>query len=93
MDYYVYILANKTNKVLYVGVTNDLKRRVYEHKNNLLDGFTKRYNINKLVYYEQYNDIHLALNREKSVKNLLRVKKESLVNSLNPEWHDLYDEI
>ena len=72
--YYVYILTNKTRSVLYTGVTNNLKRRVYEHKNKLIDGFTKRYNINSLVYYEYTTDILSAITREKSIKNLLRKK-------------------
>ena len=89
--YYVYIATNKTKSVLYTGVTNNLKRRVYEHKNKLIDGFTKRYNINILVYYEEYSDINEAIFREKSIKNLIRVKKESLINETNPEWKDLSD--
>ena len=87
--YYVYILTNKTRSVLYTGVTNNLKRRVYEHKNKLIDGFTKRYNINSLVYYEYTTDILSAITREKSIKNLLRKKKEELISSMNPEWKDL----
>ena len=87
--YYVYILINKTRSVLYTGVTNNLKRRVYEHKNKLIDGFTKRYNINSLVYYEYTTDILSAITREKSIKTLLRKKKEELISSMNPEWKDL----
>ena len=87
--YYVYILANKTNKVLYIGVTNNLERRLYEHKNKLFEGFTKKYNVNKLVYFETTSDINVALNREKALKNLVRRKKDELINASNPEWKDL----
>ncbi len=89
--FFVYIMTNKTKTVLYTGVTNNLKRRVYEHKSKLIDGFTKRYNINILVYYEEYSDINEAIFREKSIKNLIRAKKESLINEINPEWKDLSD--
>ena len=87
--YYVYILTNKTDKVMYVGVTNDLQRRIYEHKNDLVDGFTKRYRIHKLVHYEEYSDIKDAIEREKHLKGLLRIKKNTLVESTNPQWNDL----
>ena len=87
--YYVYILTNKTHSVLYTGVTSDLKRRMYEHKNKLSDGFTKNYNVNILVYFEQTSDVYSAISREKSIKNHLREKKESLINAVNPEWNDL----
>ncbi|MBQ8428650.1 MAG: GIY-YIG nuclease family protein [Clostridia bacterium] len=87
--YYVYILTNKTNTVLYTGVTNNLEKRVYQHKNKMIDGFTKRYNVNKLVYYEITQDINSAIAREKTIKNLLRRKKEDLINGFNPEWKDL----
>ncbi len=87
--YYVYILTNKTNKVLYVGVTNNLERRLYEHKNKIIEGFTKRYNINKLVYFETTSDVNVALNREKTLKNLVRRKKIELINAQNPIWTDL----
>ena len=87
--YFVYILSNKANTVLYVGVTNNLERRVYEHKNKLIDGFTKRYNVNKLVYFETTSDVEEAIKREKALKNLVRRKKEELINSINPEWVDL----
>ena len=70
--YYVYILTNQGNTVLYIGVTNNLERRIYEHKNKLIDGFTKRYNVNKLVYYETTTDVKAAIEREKTLKNLLR---------------------
>jgi putative endonuclease len=91
--YYVYILTNKSNKVMYIGVTNDLQRRLYEHKNSLIDGFTKRYNVHKLVYYENYKNINDAIYREKSLKGLLRIRKNELVETINPEWKDLSCEL
>lgn len=87
--YYVYILTNKSNSVMYIGVTNDLKRRMYEHKNELIDGFTKRYHVHKLVYFEQGKDINSAIAREKNLKGFLRIKKNELVESKNPNWEDL----
>ena len=87
--YYVYILTNKNNTTLYVGVTNDLVRRVYEHKNKLVEGFTKRYNLNKLVYFEQTSDVVSALEREKRLKAGSRKKKIELVEKENSEWLDL----
>ena len=87
--YYVYILTNKNNTTLYVGVTNDLVRRVYEHKNKLVEGFTKRYNLNKLVYVEQTSDVVSALEREKRLKAGSRKKKIELVEKENSEWLDL----
>ena len=87
--YFVYILTNKSNKVMYIGVTNDLRRRLYEHKNELGDGFTKRYHIHKLVYYESYKEIRDAILREKRLKGLLRSRKNELVELTNPEWNDL----
>ncbi len=92
-SYFVYILSNKYNNVLYVGVTNDLIRRVYEHKNKLVEGFTKKYNIIKLVYYEVFDDPYNAILREKTLKGYGRKKKVELINSLNPEWKDLYGEL
>ena len=88
-QYYIYIMTNKTNRVLYTGVTNDLKRRVYEHKEKLVEGFTKRYNISKLVYYEVCEDVENAILREKQIKGWLRRKKIDLIESTNPEWRDL----
>lgn len=88
-NYYVYILTTDNNKVMYIGVTNDLERRVYEHKNKIIKGFTQRYNIQKLVYSEHYPDINAAIAREKQLKGWLRVKKNTLVETLNPEWRDL----
>jgi putative endonuclease len=92
-QYYVYIMTNNRNTVLYVGVTNDLIRRVYEHKEELADGFTKKYNIVKLVYYEVLEDVENAILREKQLKAGSRQKKIQLVNSMNREWRDLYDEL
>ena len=92
-NYYIYLMTNKYNKVLYVGVTNDLIRRVYEHKNKLIDGFTKKYNIVKLVYYEMFDDPSTAIAREKQIKSGSRQKKIDLINSINKDWHDLYDDI
>lgn len=87
--YYIYILTNNTNKVLYVGVTNNLPRRLYEHKNKLIDGFTKRYNLNKLVYFEEYSEIEMAIAREKQLKGWVRRKKNDLIESVNSSWNDL----
>ena len=92
-QYYVYILANKLNTVLYTGITNNIKRRVYEHKNKLVKGFTKTYNVDKLVYYEVFDDPYNAISREKKIKGWIRKKKVELINSFNPTWKDLYDEI
>lgn len=86
-------MTNKNNTVIYTGVTNDLNRRVYEHKEKLVYGFTKKYNVNKLVYFESTNDIYLAIQREKQIKAGSRKKKIELINSINPEWKDLYDDI
>ena len=93
MKYYVYILSNKNNKVLYIGVTNNIIRRIYEHKNKLVEGFTKKYNVHKLVYYEIYENIEEAIKREKELKGWRRSKKEELINSKNKEREDLYEEI
>ena len=87
--YYVYILTNKNNTTLYVGVTNDLVRRVYEHKNKVVEGFTKKYNLTKLVYFEQTSDVVSALEREKRLKAGSRKKKIELVEKENSEWLDL----
>ncbi|HJX60620.1 MAG TPA: GIY-YIG nuclease family protein [Thermodesulfobacteriota bacterium] len=89
--YYVYIMTNRS-KTLYTGVTNDLTRRVYEHKNKMIDGFTKKYNITKLVYFEETNDILSAITREKQIKGWLRSKKIALIGSVNPKWEDLSEE-
>ena len=87
-EYYVYILASRSG-VLYTGVTNDLRRRVWEHKQKLIGGFTKRYNITRLVYYEETPDVKAAIAREKQIKGWLRKKKIALIESLNPGWKDL----
>ena len=92
-SYFVYILSNKSNTVLYTGITNNLKRRVFEHKQKIVEGFTKKYNVDKLVYFEVYNDPQSAIEREKQIKNLLRKKKELLINKENSEWYDLYDKL
>ena len=87
--YYIYIMTTVTNSVLYIGVTNNLKRRVYEHKNEKIEGFTRKYHIHKLVYYEVYTDPYTAISREKQLKRWRREKKNILINSKNPEWTDL----
>jgi putative endonuclease len=92
-QYYIYIMTNTHNTVLYAGVTNNLVRRVYEHKNGLGGIFTKKYNIQKLVYYEVGDDVNAVIAREKQIKGGSRKKKVELINSLNPEWKDLYAEI
>ena len=90
--YFVYIMTNWNDKVMYVGMTNNIVRRVYEHKNKLIDGFTKRYNIIKLVYYETFQDVRLAIEREKQIKKWRREKKNNLVNTMNPKWRDLSED-
>ena len=89
-QYYTYILTNLNNTVLYTGVTNDLVRRVFEHKKKIIKGFTSRYNVNKLVYFELFDLIDLAIKREKQIKGYSRIKKDNLINSINPRWNDLY---
>ena len=91
--YFVYLMTNKNNAVIYTGVTNDLNRRVFEHKEKLVAGFTKKYNVNKLVYFESTNDVYSAIQREKQIKAGSRKKKIDLINSINPEWKDLHNEI
>jgi len=86
-------MTNKNNTVLYTGVTNDLKRRVYEHKEKIGCNFTKRYNINKLVYYEIFDKIENAIIREKQIKDGSRNKKKELINHINPKWNDLYNQL
>src|SRR4030042_5921500 len=91
--YYVYLMTNPRDTVLYTSVTNDLKRRCFEHKEKLVKGFTAKYNIVKLVYYEVFEDTTNAISREKQLKAGSRQKKNELVNSVNKEWRDLYEEI
>jgi putative endonuclease len=79
--------------VIYIGVTNDLNRRLYEHKNKIIQGFTQKYNLNKLVYFEETNDINAAIQREKEIKKWRREKKDKLVNQLNPNWIDLSEQV
>lgn len=90
--YYVYILTNWNNKVLYTGITNNLERRLYEHKNKLAEGFTSKYNVNKLVYFDFTSDVNSAIRREKEIKGWSRQKKIQLIESVNPEWEDLSKE-
>jgi len=90
-QYYVYIMTNKS-KTLYIGVTDNLERRVYEHKNKLIEGFTKKYNMIKPVYYETTNDVRSAIEREKQIKGWLRRKKIALIEAMNPKWADLSEE-
>jgi putative endonuclease len=91
--YYVYILASKIGGTIYIGVTNDLVRRVYEHKEDLVDGFTKKYKIHRLVYFEQHSDIEAAIQREKQLKKRNRRWKIQLIEETNPNWVDLYPSI
>ena len=94
MNYYVYILTNKHGTVLYTGVTKDLVRRMYEHKNHTdKDSFTAKYNVTKLVYFEQTTDVRSAIEREKQIKSWSRDRKTSLIFEMNPKWVDLYNQI
>ncbi|MEI7621196.1 MAG: GIY-YIG nuclease family protein [Candidatus Moraniibacteriota bacterium] len=90
--YYVYILTNKSG-TLYIGVTGNLQRRIWEHKNKVVEGFTKKYNIDKLIYFEQTENVMSALEREKQLKKWKRQKKEVLISKANPKWEDLYNQI
>lgn len=91
---FVYIMTNKNNTTLYTGVTGkNLKARIWEHKNKVVPGFTSKYNINKIVYYEVFDDVYNAIAREKQIKNLVRRKKIALIEKNNPLWEDLYDEL
>jgi putative endonuclease len=92
-QYYVYLLASKKNGTLYIGVTNNLVRRVWEHKNNFIEGFTQKYNVHKLVYYEIASDINSAITREKQMKKWRRQWKVELIEEGNSEWKDLYDSL
>jgi putative endonuclease len=91
-NFYVYIMASNSG-TLYVGFTNNIKRRVYEHRENLIDGFSKKYSCHKLVFYEHFTYVYNALNREKEIKDWNRKKKEELIKSINPHWNDLYDDL
>ncbi len=93
MQYYLYVLFSKPNGTLYVGVTNNLIRRVYEHKNKLIPGFTTKYGVDKLGYYEVYENIEEAIKREKALKGSSRQRKVKLILTNNPDWKDLYDEL
>ena len=93
MQYYVYILFSKKNGTLYTGVTSDLIKRIYEHKHKLAESFTKTYNVDKLGYYEIFDDIYTAISREKQIKAGNRKNKIRLIESINPYWEDLYDSI
>jgi putative endonuclease len=88
MPYYVYVLTNRS-KTLYVGVTNNLGRRIWQHKEKRIPGFTRKYNLDRLVYYEVFGDVRAAIDREKQIKGWLRAKKTALVESLNPHWREL----
>jgi putative endonuclease len=90
--YYIYIMTNAGNSTLYIGVTNNLERRIFEHKQKLVEGFTKRYNLIKLAYFEDTNDVGAAITREKELKGWTRKKKNSLIHSMNPTWRDLAEE-
>ena len=87
--YHVYVMSNPTNTVTYIGVTSNIEKRIWEHREKLVDGFAKDYNITKLVYYEETSDVHSALAREKELKKWRREKKTWLIESMNPEWRDL----
>ena len=88
-EYYVYIATNRNNRVLYTGVTNNLERRIYQHKNKLVEGFTSKYNVTRLVYYEMTEDVYEAISREKQIKAGSRRRKIDLIESMNAEWRDL----
>lgn len=91
MKYYLYLLTNYKNTVLYLGVTNYLKRRVKEHKDGINEGFSKKYKCNKLVWFEEFEDIRFAIEMEKKMKKWKREYKENLINEKNPEWKDLFE--
>jgi len=93
IGFYVYIITKRWNAVMYIGVTRNLLKRIYQYKHKLVKGFSAKYNVNKLVYYEICEDPQTAIKREKQLKNLLRKKKEALINKFNPEWRDLYEDI
>ncbi len=90
--YFVYILANWNDSVLYIGVTSNLPKRLYEHRNHLVEGFSSRYNVNKLVYFENTNDVYSAISREKQLKKWSRSTKNTLIERMNPQWRDLSED-
>ena len=92
-DYYVYILSSTNNSTIYVGVTNDLLRRLQEHQEKVVDGFTQKYNVHKLVYFEQTSSIESAIEREKQIKGWSRAKKDKLIETINPTWKDLLEDL
>ena len=92
-EYYVYIMTNQRNTVLYTGVTNNLLRRIEEHKSGIGSGFTKRYNVSKLIYFEMTTEVNIAIAREKQIKSWSRKRKEELIATQNPEWKDLIDDL
>ncbi len=92
-NYFIYIVTNKNKTVLYIGVTNDLQRRVYEHEQGIISGFTKKYNCHYLIYYEHFQDINDVIEREKVLKKWRREKKENLINEFNPDWKFLNEDI
>jgi len=92
-QYYIYIMTNKLDSILYTGVTSDLDKRMHEHKSKLIEGFTKKYNVDKLVYYEVFDDINDAIEREKQIKSGSRQKKIDLISSMNPSWKDLLNKL
>jgi len=92
-NYFVYILASQRNGTLYIGVTNDLEKRIYQHKNDTIEGFTKKYKVHMLVYYEQTNDIQSAITREKQMKKWNRKWKIRIIEKFNPYWKDLYSDL
>ena len=92
-QYYIYIITNKYNTVYYTGVTNNLRRRIYEHKNGSIEGFSKQYRCNKLVWFEETENIESAIIKEKQIKKWKREYKENAIMNINPEWKDLYEEL
>jgi putative endonuclease len=88
-SYYVYILTTRNNKMLYIGMTNNLERRLVEHKSHTIPGYTDKYNVTKLVYFQEFSDVYEALETEKRLKGWLRVKKNNLISEFNPEWNEL----
>ena len=92
-QYYVYLICNKNNTTIYTGITSDIKRRIWEHKNKITEGFSSKYNLYKLIYYEIFNDPENAIIREKQIKSGRREKKIKLIEPMNPKWIDLYDNL